>query len=351
MSNTQSFSSLGHTTPTDAVAIIGFSSLALSTIEDTPTTNRSQTWQQLLLQGIHHCLDDVGLSTADLQQSHGAVYVGISKTLGSENEPYTMASRLAASLGLEHPGLTVEAGEASNLAALHFAQLALQTGTTKLALVAEIQIAGDSEERVNVMVLQTLADALKQGNRADLLIKATAMAYNADTEALFDPCFFDDQIKREQVALTVERSSDTLGVLIDWLGKSDKSDDGGKTILATFSAFSQNGMRVGLLLQVPSMNELPSQDKNWSDAGADWAVLAEVRDRPAWAPSWPMLGDSSHSDSINSFQWRREQSAPGHTCLGLQWQQNDKVSLISFHNSRENGAPKHPFVSIQHGEI
>ncbi|WP_063890401.1 SDR family NAD(P)-dependent oxidoreductase [Streptomyces aurantiacus] len=140
------------------------------------------TRQRLLLELAWEALEEAGILPADLRGGDTGVF------LGAATGEY--AGRVSRVLGLRGPSLTVTAGPASALVAVHLACQSLRAGESTVALAggAEPRPAPVREpvrgpvrgEDGAVVVLKTLARALEDGDRVHAVLRGSAVANDGD---------------------------------------------------------------------------------------------------------------------------------------------------------------------------
>lgn len=192
--------------------------------------------QRLLLTTGWEALEDAGIMSARRPAGRTAVFAGQSHgdnwdvtrdsrgdsvdlgSLAGTHQRAMLAGRLSYHLGLHGPSVTVDAAQASSLAALHLACLSLRAGESTLALAGGANLIlgptatrmydsggvlsaagrcafGDAEadgfvrsDGVAVVVLKPLDQALSDGDRVRAVILGSAMSHDgADKNHLLDP--------------------------------------------------------------------------------------------------------------------------------------------------------------------
>ncbi|WP_280346379.1 type I polyketide synthase [Nocardia neocaledoniensis] len=205
--------------------------------------------QRLILEVAWEALDDAGLAGRSAGGSVG-VYVGaftLDQLVGSVGPAlphvdlhtavgvsYTMLSnRIAYALDLKGPAVTVDTACSSSLVALHLACRAIENGDCELAIAGGVNVMTQPEtfvsmckggflaadgrskpfdaaadgygrgEGAGVVVLKTLADAERDGDRVYAVVKATGTNQDGRTTAITVP----NAAAQESLARTVIRRS------------------------------------------------------------------------------------------------------------------------------------------------
>lgn len=192
--------------------------------------------QRILLPVAWEALEDAGILPAEWGRARTAVYVGQAHgdnwdrtrdgrgdsldlgCLTGTHQRSMLAGRLSYHLGLHGPSVTVDAAQASSLAALHLACLSLRAGESALALAGGANLTlgpdatrmfdsagvlskaghcafGDAgadgfvrSDGVAVVVLKRLDRALADGDRVRAVILGSALSHDgADKDHLLDP--------------------------------------------------------------------------------------------------------------------------------------------------------------------
>ncbi len=190
--------------------------------------------QRLLLEGSYEALERAGISAAGLKRSRTGVYVGMApneytELLGLSGQAEidshfatgravsAIAGRVAFTLGLEGPALSVDTACSSALVALHQACLGLHSGDCDLALAGGVNtllspemmiatcrarmLSADGScktfdaradgyvraEGVGVVVLKRLSDAERDGERILAVIRGSAVNQDGASSGLTVP--------------------------------------------------------------------------------------------------------------------------------------------------------------------
>ncbi|WP_394848508.1 SDR family NAD(P)-dependent oxidoreductase [Pendulispora brunnea] len=187
---------------------------------------------RILLETSWQALEDAGLVPASLEDSPTGVFVGIgpgeygaARAVDAESDIYSVtgtqpsfaAGRLAFTLGLQGPALSLDTACSSSLVALHMACQALRRGECHLALAAGAQIMSRAEafvllarsraispggrsrtfsaaadgygrgEGVVVLTLERLGDARAHGRKILAIVRGSAVNHDGASSGLTTP--------------------------------------------------------------------------------------------------------------------------------------------------------------------
>ncbi|MCP4043983.1 MAG: polyketide synthase, partial [Gammaproteobacteria bacterium] len=195
--------------------------------------NNMDPQQRMLLQETWHCIEDAGVNPKQLSEQTTGVYVGVmANDYGQEAahpertvDPYAglgnyanvLSNRLSYFLGTHGPSSTINAACASSLVAIHEAKRALQSGECRYALAAGVNLnltpwkhisfgrsrmlspdgqckTFDAEangyvpgDGVAVVLMQSLSEALAEGNPIYGVVRASAINHNGLNASITAP--------------------------------------------------------------------------------------------------------------------------------------------------------------------
>jgi acyl transferase domain-containing protein/SAM-dependent methyltransferase len=213
--------------------------------------------QRLLHEVAWHALEDAGIAADSLRDSRTGIFLGLSNVdyyraafeddlridayVGSGNSPSMAAGRLAYTLGVHGPAMTVDTSCSSSLAAVHLAVQSLRTGESDVALAGGVNVilapqmhiafsrarmlapdgkcktfdaAADGyvrSEGCGVVVLKRLADAERDGDRVLAVVRGSAVNHDGRSGGLTAPS------SRAQAALLRDAYA-RAGVPLDAVG-------------------------------------------------------------------------------------------------------------------------------------
>ena len=213
--------------------------------------------QRLVHEVAFHALEDAGIAADSLRESRAGIFLGLSNLdysraaleddlridayVGSGNSPSMAAGRLAYTLGVHGPAMTMDTSCSSSLTAVHLAVQSLRAGESDVALAGGVNVilaphmhigfsrarmlapdgkcktfdaAADGyvrSEGCGVVVLKRLADAARDGDRVMAVIRGSAVNHDGRSGGLTAPS------RRAQAALLREAYA-RAGVALDAVG-------------------------------------------------------------------------------------------------------------------------------------
>lgn len=291
-------------------------------------------------QAIRECLRDAGVPMARLRQRNASTVIGLNHNVNNDDEPFMVAPKVAKELGLAQPGLTVEFGEVSGMAALHFAKADLVNGKHGFAVVAELVASDSGQAIMNVILLQLLSEAMQDGHQIHGLIKGTALGFQSQSEKLLAECCEKAQISRRQVLMVDYPEGGGLAKVLTWIamGEAEPAESQNDLNTAGFTTFARSsGTQVTLLLQAPMVSASVSDEEVFhtsliSDlAAAEGAYRMFFEDTVQCSPLWPF--QNANETGVGRYGLK---GSPGLPLIDLRWQGNGESPM---------------FLSLQQGEI
>lgn len=249
---------------------------------------------------------------------------------GLPKQPHTpqLGLQVSRELGLSQPGMTVEAGPASGLMALHFAMSALRKDRCKLALVVEIVLDAQGEEHLSVAILQDRHEAIDRGSQASFVLNHTFMGNKA-----YDN---HDWSENAYIQCDLSEGKPHLAALVD-LNRTNEEDASQETIYALCGALNGGTPVVAMLEPVTSDNApVIDFEPDFSEAPASlfsmnpFVEVQQSSDIPLLLPEELFAEEETEMPEPrqDNFGYASPQAPMGRTWLGLQWEANSNMPPI-----------------------
>ena len=286
-----------------------------------------------LMTHIESVLTEANISLTWLESRQCTTVIGLNDSLNQE-EPFLVGSHVSRRLGLSQTGLTVEAGNVSGMAALHLAKTRLLTGNSRFGLMVSLVCDHLTQStRVNIILLQSLGEALNDGFQIHGLIKDSVIGRDACAETLLNECCQKSTLQRDQVLRVESGHKCSVSSMLAWIdGCDDELVEEQSLSIAGFSSYDQvNGTRVSLLLQAPHIAPQMGADAEdeihesyWDEVEADDVLFDhETYATAVWELFCSGLQGQNNADASKSW-WI------GRTALGLQWPKGEDSSQPMF---------------------
>lgn len=240
-----------------------------------------------------------------------------------------MALNLSRELGLTQPGMTIEAGPASGLMALHLAMGGLRQERCKLALVVEVVLGEDDQEHLSVAILQDGREAKDRGSQPACFLNHTMMG---------DKAYADhDWAEASYIQCELSAGKPHLAALAD-LSRMGAKDPDSEAVYALSGALNGGTPVVAMIEPVLDMSlpliefESDCFDLDEDDCAPLFALnpFAEI-DRTGEIPLLVPTDlcadgdDDGPEGRQDAFGYISPKAPMGRTWLGLRWEANREL--------------------------
>jgi len=206
--------------------------------------------QRLLLEVVWEALAHAGRAPDRLSGSQTGVFVGIGDALS------VASGRVSSLLDLQGPSISLDAGTAGSLLAVHVACESLRSRTSSMAIAGGVA----RPEGCGIVVLKRLSDARREGDRVLAVIRGTACSQDVRTggsaasikarQTVIDAALANAGVAPEEVGY-VETSASVAGLIKIVLALRHRAIPtvGDAHRLAGVSVFGASGTNVHLVLE------------------------------------------------------------------------------------------------------